>query len=188
MYARAQQIIQREPNPRRRLFGPERAARPQPRTRLPSLAAGNASGLKDMPRPPSPESAWGSDFSDHSEWEQDWPANVYEDDIPEANEITSLLPAPATVLDPAPGPGPLADLRDLLEPSRDAGLSTSKTMDIDALMAHLRGNHECSHDRWRWVKGPHRCEECHHRLPSYIFEWRQCMLQACNRCRRNRLS
>jgi hypothetical protein len=52
---------------------------------------------------------------------------------------------------------------------------------------HLRANHDCVHERWRWVKGGHRCEECHNFLREYIFECRQCQLQACNRCRRNRL-
>lgn len=43
-----------------------RVARPQPRSRRPSLA-GNTLRLNAMLRPPSPESAWESDFSDHSE-------------------------------------------------------------------------------------------------------------------------
>lgn len=51
----------------------------------------------------------------------------------------------------------------------------------------LMENHECGHDRWKYVRGSHRCEECSHRLPEYIFECHQCRLQACNRCRRNRL-
>lgn len=58
---------------------------------------------------------------------------------------------------------------------------------IMAAMAHLRQNHECSHARWRWVSGRHRCEECSWVLKEYIFECRQCQLRACNRCRRNRL-
>lgn len=188
LLARATQIIQREPNPRRRLFEPERAARPQPRTRSPSLAAGNALGFNAMPRSPSPESAWQSDFSDHSEWEQDWPANDDEDDIPEVHEVVSPPSAPATALNPVTVPDASANLRELLDIPSVAGPPAGRNMDINAIMAHLRGNHECSHDKWRWVKGPHRCEECHHRLPSYIFECRRCMLQACNRCRRNRLS
>lgn len=171
------------------MFEPERAARPQPRTRRPSLAAGYALGRNAIPRSPSLESAWQSDFSDHSEWEQDWPAHDDEDDITEANEVVPPPSAPAATFDAAPVPDGSANLRELLDiPNSVAGPSTSRDMDINAIMAHLRGNHECSHDKWRWVKGPHRCEECHHRLPSYIFECRQCVLQACNRCRRNRLS
>ena len=189
LYARAAQIIQREPNPRRRLFEPERAARPQPRTRRPSLAAGNSLDVNALSRSSSPESAWQSDFSDHSEWEQDWPVIADEDDMPEEDGAVSPPPAPAAVLDPAPRLDPLSIIRDTLNLPRNARPSTGgKTMDINALMAHLRDNHECPHDKWRWVKGPHRCEECHYRLPSYISEYRQCMLQACNRCRRNRLS
>lgn len=187
LLARATQIIQREPNPRRRLFVPESAARPQPRARRPSLGAGNALGLNAMLRSPNPESAWRSDFSDHSEWEQNWPAKDDEYDSPETNGTLEPQPAPAAVLESTPGPDTSADLRDLLELPSVAGQSTDRNMNINAIMAHLRGNHECSHNKWRWVKGPHRCEECHHRLPSYIVECRQCMLQACNRCRRNRL-
>jgi hypothetical protein len=188
LYARAAQILQREPNPRRRLFEPERAARPQPRTRRPSLAAANTLDLNDLPRSPSPKSAWQSDFSEHSEWEQDWPAfDDDDDDIPVASGVVSPPPAPVTALEPASKPDPSANLHGMLDLPSHAGPSANKNMDISTLMAHLRGNRDCSHDKWRWIKGPHRCEECHFRLPSYIFECRQCMLQACNRCRRNRL-
>ena len=58
---------------------------------------------------------------------------------------------------------------------------------IADIMHNLRHNHECTHDRWLWIRGPHQCEECHHTLPQYIFECRQCELQACWRCRKNRL-
>ncbi|PVH84534.1 hypothetical protein DL98DRAFT_485129 [Cadophora sp. DSE1049] len=51
----------------------------------------------------------------------------------------------------------------------------------------LLDRHECDHESWRWVGGPHECEECRHDLPDYIFQCRQCHIQACNRCRRNRL-
>lgn len=68
---------------------------------------------------------------------------------------------------------------------------THRPMSRDILVARtiqdLRENHECDHDRWKYVRGPHLCEECSHYLPEYIFECRQCRLQACNRCRRNRL-
>lgn len=58
---------------------------------------------------------------------------------------------------------------------------------LEDIVQNLRDNHECVHDSWQWVRGPHVCEECHHRLPKYIFECRQCELQACWRCRKNRL-
>ncbi|KAH0334986.1 hypothetical protein KCU81_g9228, partial [Aureobasidium melanogenum] len=51
----------------------------------------------------------------------------------------------------------------------------------------LRRNHECDHERWTCHRGRHRCEECNHMLPHYIFECRQCHIRACQRCRRNRL-
>ncbi|KAF2721384.1 hypothetical protein K431DRAFT_213455, partial [Polychaeton citri CBS 116435] len=47
---------------------------------------------------------------------------------------------------------------------------------------HLRENHVCSHRRWSFVQGRHRCEECQHVLNKYIFDCAQCHLRACNRC------
>ncbi|KAH6691802.1 hypothetical protein BKA61DRAFT_647902 [Leptodontidium sp. MPI-SDFR-AT-0119] len=51
----------------------------------------------------------------------------------------------------------------------------------------LRDRHNCSHESWEYLRGQHRCEECYHTLPSFIFECRQCHIQACKRCRHNRL-
>jgi Maltose acetyltransferase len=51
----------------------------------------------------------------------------------------------------------------------------------------LRDRHNCTHTGWRYIRGPHRCEECYFQLPSYILDCRQCLIQACNRRRRNRL-
>lgn len=62
-----------------------------------------------------------------------------------------------------------------------------RTREIEDIMRNLRENHECEHQHWLYIRGPHRCEECHHELPRYIFECRQCELQACWRCRKNRL-
>ncbi|KAL3426422.1 E3 ubiquitin-protein ligase ARI5 [Phlyctema vagabunda] len=58
---------------------------------------------------------------------------------------------------------------------------------VAAAVENLRTRHNCDHDRWNYVRGSHQCEECYHMLPSYIFECQQCHIQACNRCRRNRL-
>lgn len=52
---------------------------------------------------------------------------------------------------------------------------------------NLRDRHDCNHLLWLYVRGRHQCEECRQTLPTYIFECRQCNIQACNRCRRNRL-
>ncbi|KAF9639463.1 IBR finger domain protein [Lasiodiplodia theobromae] len=72
-----------------------------------------------------------------------------------------------------------------------SSLSSATTGDditsIEAIALHLRENHECAHADWSFVRGRHRCEECGDALPLFIFECRQCMLHACNRCRRNRL-
>ncbi|KAH6972053.1 hypothetical protein BKA56DRAFT_646182 [Ilyonectria sp. MPI-CAGE-AT-0026] len=54
-------------------------------------------------------------------------------------------------------------------------------------MRNLVQNHECYHQNWTYRGAGHRCEECHDWLPNYIFECRQCRIQACNRCRHNRL-
>lgn len=58
---------------------------------------------------------------------------------------------------------------------------------VAAAAEHLRDRHHCEHESWDYVRGEHRCEECYHTLPSYIFECRQCHIQACNRCTKNRL-
>ncbi|KAH7010532.1 hypothetical protein EDB80DRAFT_839914 [Ilyonectria destructans] len=54
-------------------------------------------------------------------------------------------------------------------------------------MRNLVQNHECDHQNWAYHGGRHQCEECHDWLPHYIFECGQCRIQACNRCRHNRL-
>ncbi|KAH8652866.1 hypothetical protein BGZ61DRAFT_575186 [Ilyonectria robusta] len=54
-------------------------------------------------------------------------------------------------------------------------------------MRNLVQNYECYHRNWTYRGGGHQCEECHDWLPNYIFECRQCRIQACNRCRHNRL-
>jgi hypothetical protein len=66
-------------------------------------------------------------------------------------------------------------------------ISTPRDILVARTIQELRENHECNHSRWQYIHGPHRCEECSHYLGKYIFECRQCRLQACNRCRRNRL-
>ncbi|THY93488.1 hypothetical protein D6C93_05612 [Aureobasidium pullulans] len=58
---------------------------------------------------------------------------------------------------------------------------------VNQIRDNLEANHECDHEKWRWINGPHRCEECNFQLPNYIFECRQCRIRACWRCRRNRL-
>ncbi|KAK4142439.1 uncharacterized protein C8A04DRAFT_38244 [Dichotomopilus funicola] len=58
---------------------------------------------------------------------------------------------------------------------------------VEQARALLVENHECDHTSWRSRGGTHRCEECNHTLPNYIYECRQCQLLACRRCRFNRL-
>lgn len=116
------------------------------------------------PRPPKTSSTplgWESDFSDHSEWESDWDDD-YGDNSTTSSHITPRGPR-------SPRPSRL-DARRIAE--------TAKTP---------RANHACRHANWLFVRGSHTCEECHHHLPEFIFECRLCHLQACNRCKRNRL-
>lgn len=139
-----------------------------------------SSSTASVPRPELP---------DHSEWEQD---RVVEDD----NNNTTL---PTATRSPSPDHdvpdsalnlyGPPSASTSLYTNTSPSAVASPPSRDryFDAIVDRLRSDHECVHDEWRWVKGVHRCEECHHRLSSYIFECQQCMLQACNRCRRNRL-
>jgi len=168
--------------PRRRLFRPQRTIRAQPQ--IPAHSASSSTGMtsKATEQPSSQDVGWESDFSDHSQWEQDW-TDAGESAAPPA------LPSSASRFSNEEGAKPLESV---FPPA--IGLNptihehdTARSPDLQSLVTHLRDNHDCSHDRWRWLKGPHYCEQCHHRLPSYIFECKQCFLQACNRCRRNRL-
>lgn len=155
-------------NPDRWLFQPERRAHQQPVVQLeagapePMRAADSTAGAM-TPEP----SVWESDWSDHSEWENDWL-----DD--ETKVITPTAATPRPQSPPVP-------------PSSSQLTATTRDLRIAEAIQHLGDNHACDHDRWLWVKGRHICEECRHVLKEYIFECKQCHLQACNRCRRNRL-
>jgi hypothetical protein len=47
--------------------------------------------------------------------------------------------------------------------------------------------HECDHDNWERVDGEWECEECGDELPYFIWRCEECMIDACTRCRYNRL-
>jgi len=186
---RAAQIVDRNPN--RRLFEPARVPHAQPRSRrlsavsrtaVVAAARGEAAPSVNLFEPATPaESAWQSDFSDRSEWEEDWPVDDIETEP--APLVDAVQPAPANMpvpLTPAPvTPAHLVRATDAAQRQREQRIAEA--------IEHLRENHECSHNKWRWVRGRHQCEECLHVLREYIFECKQCSLQACNRCRRNRL-
>ncbi|KIY62067.1 hypothetical protein CYLTODRAFT_405018 [Cylindrobasidium torrendii FP15055 ss-10] len=53
--------------------------------------------------------------------------------------------------------------------------------------AHMYNYHDCTNHRWRYQSGGGDCEECNHYLPQYLLVCRECHLQACVRCTRNRL-
>ncbi|PYH92715.1 putative E3 ubiquitin ligase [Aspergillus ellipticus CBS 707.79] len=60
--------------------------------------------------------------------------------------------------------------------------------EVQRVAQNLRARHECDHEgRWKRINRGQGCEECHHYLPDFILECRQCHLRACTRCRMNRL-
>jgi hypothetical protein len=169
LYARATQIAQRDADPRRRLFRPQRTIRAQPQIQAHFASSSTGVTTRATERSDSQDVDWEPDFSDHSEWEQDW-TDAGENPTPAAmpsgasrssdEEVAKPLEG---VFPPTIGLGPTIHEHD-----------TARSPALQSLVTHLRENHDCSHDRWRWLKGPHRCEQCHHRLPSYIFECKQC--------------
>ena len=73
------------------------------------------------------------------------------------------------------------------EQPRNPAPAAEQLVQVQQAVENLRDRHNCTHESWRWVRGPNQCEECYHNLPRYIFECRQCRIRACNRCKRNRL-
>ena len=43
---------------------------------------------------------------------------------------------------------------------------------VDQAVANLRERRNCTHENWRYIPGPHQCEECYCQLPRYTFECR----------------
>ncbi|OAX82021.1 hypothetical protein ACJ72_03632 [Emergomyces africanus] len=71
---------------------------------------------------------------------------------------------------------------------RRPGDGPPRHADVDRMVVQLRERHVCNHSgRWERINGPHQCEECMFRLPSFILQCEQCRLRACVRCRHNRL-
>lgn len=71
------------------------------------------------------------------------------------------------------------------EPPRGEGGNDERQ--IAVLMDELRENHECEHTAWRKVRYPGDCEVCGQFMELYRYGCRRCYLEACDRCRRNRL-
>lgn len=175
--ARATQLVDRDP--RRRLFEPPRIAHEQPQRahprRLtldgfgPPLLSSAISGAADpapsssasnLPRPISLEpQAWEPDSSEHPSL---------------TGSRSSSVSFQESEVEPTVGDSPPTNEDEPHLPQR----TTARDQRIARAMASLRLNHECSHEKWRYVKGPHGCDECYHRLPEYIFECRRCHLQA----------
>ena len=78
--------------------------------------------------------------------------------------------------------------RDIAHRDAEPGAAAPGTGLIQQIANNLRERHDCEHrGQWRWVEGPHRCDECGHCLRQFILQCRHCMLQACVRCKCNRL-
>lgn len=65
---------------------------------------------------------------------------------------------------------------------------------IEADIAHRRAEDEsarritaCHHARFRWVRGPHDCGICEHRLRDFVYQCRGSLLMVCARCRQWRI-
>lgn len=179
LLARATQIVDRvvDRNPGRRLHQPQRVTHQQPHSSNPRPGPSGDTG-RAVSREPS---VWESDWSDHSEWEQDWWQDVNDD---------TYTPARATSAPQSPRISEIStqgvvNNPDLRIPQFQC--TQNRELRIAEAVRHLRDNHACTHYKWRWIRGTHPCEECHHVLREYIFECKQCHLRACNRCRRNRL-
>lgn len=146
-YARATQIAQREYDPRRRLFQPRRTTLQQPQVPRRSVAFVDPT----VGRPGhigSPASTWESDFSDRSEWEQDWDDDA--DVADSTGPAPSLTHSASTELPESPELVP--PRRRGMMPSASSRPATGRPatatgLDIDGLVEHLRVNHECSHER-----------------------------------------
>lgn len=190
---RAAQLVDRNPN--RRLFQPQRVMHPQPATvrpprvtqrgpRAPHVAA-SASRRRGSTAAEvaGPTATFESDFSDHSEWESDsWTLTDLNlaADVPEP-----VMARRPRAVEPLAQPAPAEILQD--EVPRPTQAEVIRNDRIAQAVEYLRTHHACTHNKWHFRKGRHQCEECRHTLKEYIFECRQCSLQACNRCRRNRL-
>ncbi|KAK1816479.1 hypothetical protein LTR12_009070 [Friedmanniomyces endolithicus] len=150
LFNRAAQIVDRRPDPRRRLFEPQRVMHAQPVSRsasiaAPAMPAEATAALGGVASPAS--SVWQSDFEERSEWEHDWrdDENDSDDDSDSDDDADHpFLSAPfgrpraaAPLLAPVPTAAQLIRERAIAE-----------------AVEHLRQNHECEHDKWRWAMPP----------------------------------
>ncbi|TKX22672.1 ubiquitin-protein transferase-like protein 3 [Elsinoe australis] len=94
-----------------------------------------------------------------------------------AGHIAAPANIPAAAVTPEPRPDPFARVYQEVRRERE----------VRRIAEELRANHDCYHEKWRFINGSHDCEECGHTLPRYIFECRGCRMRACWRCRRHRL-
>lgn len=47
-------------------------------------------------------------------------------------------------------------------------------------------DHDCTHERWKRVKGPKDCESCGQQMPTWLNKCRQCNITVCKRCKPDR--
>lgn len=78
--------------------------------------------------------------------------------------------------------------RDIAHRDAEPGAAPPGLIRLRQIANNLRERHDCYHDGWwRRIEGSHRCEECGDQLGKYILQCRECMLQTCAKCKRNRL-
>lgn len=78
--------------------------------------------------------------------------------------------------------------RNIAHRDAEPGAAAPRPEVIRRIANNLRDRHDCDHgSRWRRIEGRHRCEECGYTLQQYILQCCNCMLQACRRCKCNRL-
>ncbi|KAB8204430.1 hypothetical protein BDV34DRAFT_213885 [Aspergillus parasiticus] len=70
---------------------------------------------------------------------------------------------------------------------RNEGNPQLAQQEVQRAAQELREQHNCEHGRWRRRDGEYSCDVCHDLLPDFILRCQRCKIEACVRCRYNRL-
>ena len=109
-----------------------------------------------------------------------------------------LFERAAAVVDRAPAraPAPLPAAPPAAAPIRPAQAAVvhpvvdDRDAQIQRTAQHLREHHECDHERFQCVReggADFECEVCSEVYYNWIYQCRQCLMIACNKCRHNRV-
>ncbi|EIT79717.1 hypothetical protein BDV35DRAFT_380583 [Aspergillus flavus] len=71
--------------------------------------------------------------------------------------------------------------------ARNEGNPQPAQQEVQRAAQELREQHNCEHGRWRRRDGEYSCDVCHDLLPDFILRCQRCKIEACVRCRYNRL-